>query len=181
MDLDDVFSVAERSALVLDGEAWPIVDTVLPIDRAVDASTRARLVGARLHPALTVTCHTAAWVHGVAGLGRHIHVASQRGARADVGGDPRVDVHLFAFSGDDVDHVGRVPVTSPSRTLLDLLAMHPDDPTTPDVAARLLILVDHDELRARIDGQASTARRARIRRAVTRLGLSSVLGTAAIT
>lgn len=166
------FSVAERAAIALDGDGWHIADEIVPSDRVSTPALRAHAVGHRLHPALALCFETAAWVHGHAGLGSTVHVACRRDARADAGGNPRLAVHLLAYRPDQLVRPAGVPVTSLLRTAIDLLALRANRPTAVRALHAMAPHVPRDAIEASVDGQASTARRARIRRALAHLDLA---------
>ena len=130
------FSVAERSALRLDGECVPLGLSDVPVGVPVGPADRAAsLAAATGRHDLVVELRSAAWVHGA--LRR---MPSPLSLAVDVGRTGRRKLRSPAprevrFRPADLDRIGGVLVTTPLRTAFDLLRLAPG---SEDVAATLI-------------------------------------------
>ena len=154
--LPAMLSIAERSAMRLDGDLFDLAESATHADRVVSPADRVRALRLPLGPAHIVSGLAAAWVHGVAALPTTVDVATLRHRRADVPAGCRALIRRVAL--DTCLQVDGVRVTSRLRTAVDLLA---DDPY--DDAARIAIrlLVDDVEAVRRaigVSGRRSVAR-----------------------
>jgi hypothetical protein len=130
------FSVAERSALRLDGECVPLGLSDVPVGVPIGPAERAAsLAGATARYALVAELRTAAWVHGALQ-----ELATPLSLAIDVERTARRTLHSPAprevrFRREDLQLLGGVLVTVPLRTAFDLLRLVPG---TEDVATALL-------------------------------------------
>ncbi|GAA4743666.1 hypothetical protein GCM10025783_14080 [Amnibacterium soli] len=134
------FPEAERSVLLLDGEAVPLGLTVIPVDVPVGPAVRAAsLAAAVARFDLVVDLRTAAWVHGaVPALPRPLTLAVDvsRSRRTKLVVPPPREAR---FRHDDLLRLGGVLVTTPLKTAFDLLRLDDDaDPALDALAAALL-------------------------------------------
>lgn len=164
-----MLSIAERSAMRLDGDLVDIAHSARHVDRVDSPADRLRSLRLPLTSAHIVSGLAAAWVHGVAPLPQTIDVATLRHRRADVPAGCRALIRRIALH--TCLTVDGVRVTSPLRTAVDLLA----DDVHDDVAqtAIRLLVDDVRELRWAIPGSG----RSRIERSFARieaLGLDGV-------
>lgn len=156
-----MLSIAERSAMRLDGDLVDLAHSARHVDRIDDPADRLRSLRLPLTSAHIVSGLAAAWVHGAAPLPAIVDVATLRHRRAEVPAGCRALIRRVALHTClDVDGVR---VTSPLRTAVDLLADDRDDAITR-TAIRLLV-DDPRELRRAIPGSG----RSRIERSLARL------------
>ncbi|QCR19330.1 hypothetical protein [Agrococcus sp. SGAir0287] len=156
-----MLSIAERSAMRLDGDLVDLADSARHVDRLVSPADRLRSLRLPLAPVHIVSGLAAAWIHGAAPLPRTIDVATLRHRRADVPAGCRALIRRIAL--DTCLVVDGVRVTSPRRTAVDLLA---DDPYDEVARAAIRLLVDDvREVRWAIPGSG----RSRIERSIARL------------
>ncbi|SDH11431.1 hypothetical protein [Agrococcus jejuensis] len=156
-----MLSIAERSAMRLDGDLVDLAHSARHVDRVDSPADRLRSLRLPLTSAHIVSGLAAAWVHGAAPLPDVIDVATLRHRRAEVPAGCRALIRRVALHTClDVDGVR---VTSPLRTAVDLLADDRDDDVTR-TAIRLLA-DDPRELRWAIPGSG----RSRIERSLARL------------
>lgn len=156
-----MLSIAERSAMRLDGDLVDLGQTARHVDRVDSPAARLRSLGLPLTSAHIVSGLAAAWVHGAAPLPTVIDVATLRHRRADVPAGCRPLIRRVALH--TCLAVDGVHVTSRIRTAVDLLA----DDDFDDVArtAVRLLVDDERELRWAIP----PAGRSRMERSLDRL------------
>lgn len=164
-----MLSIAERSAMRLDGDLVDLAHSARHVDRVVSPADRLRSLRLPLTAAHIVSGLAAAWVHGAAPLPETIDVATLRHRRAEVPAGCRALIRRVALHTClDVDGVR---VTSRQRTAVDLLA---DDPYDDVVRTAIRLLVDDvQETRWAIPGSG----RNRVERSLERfesLGLEAV-------
>lgn len=122
-------SQPELSAARLDGLLMEVGEGYMPADMPEGPAARATAISGFVTAGLAASGPTAAWVHGAgdaAPVRHHLHRASVRRVRAPSGS--RIVFHDRALPPEDVVLVAGVPVTTPLRTLLDLVlgtARHP--------------------------------------------------------
>jgi hypothetical protein len=117
-----LLSQQELSAARLDGLLVEVGEGYMPADLPEDAGARATALAPILSAGYAASGPTAAWVHGVgdaAPLRHHIQRAVDRRPRVQ----PRHDVivHEGQLPSNDLVHIAGVPVTTPLRTLTDLV------------------------------------------------------------
>ncbi|GAA1527064.1 hypothetical protein HD600_002665 [Microbacterium ginsengiterrae] len=123
-----LLSLAELTAARIDGVLIEVGDAFMPPDLPEDAAARAASL-ARLLPAGHALCDaSAAWVHGFGDSPPVRHrvqrVSSRRGR---VRMSRHVIVHERRIGQHEVQTVGSVLVTTPLRTLTDLVLSAGDD------------------------------------------------------
>jgi hypothetical protein len=135
-----LFSEAERSALLLDGECRPLGLTIVPVDVPDGPVVRAAsLSGGTARHDLVVELRTAAWVHGAIPAMPHPLTLA-----VDVRRSPRTKRYSPAprearFRAEDTERLGGVLVTTPLKTAYDLLRLDGSaDAEVEAIAARLL-------------------------------------------
>ncbi|AMB58336.1 type IV toxin-antitoxin system AbiEi family antitoxin [Microterricola viridarii] len=115
-------SVAELSAASLDGEVYPIAGRYCPVDLPVFPSLRAAGLLALLPEHAFVERLSAAWLHGA--LERqpvHTQIAVPAGVAARSHRGRTLTLRQVAVSPAELTLVGGCPVTTPERTLVDVL------------------------------------------------------------
>jgi hypothetical protein len=158
----------ELQAAALDGEVCRVADSWASIADPDDAWRRAEALADRLGTVVVAARGTAAWIWGArAAAPRRLEAVVPSWARHR---DDRHDVAVgeVLIDDDEITQVGRVRVTTPTRTVLDLLRA---DDWTAD-AERLVrtLLVEHHVDPRRVAGLVR--RHGRLpgrRRAATRL------------
>lgn len=117
-----VLSQPELSSARLDGLLFEVGAGYMPADVPEDHSARMAALGQVLCPGFAASGSTAAWVHGVgdaAPLQHHIQRAVAHRPRANA--PHNVVVHESQLGPGDVVWIADAPVTSPLRTLTDLV------------------------------------------------------------
>ncbi|KJL18849.1 type IV toxin-antitoxin system AbiEi family antitoxin [Microbacterium azadirachtae] len=140
----DRLSVSELSAARLDGDVVDLGESYAPADLVETAALRA----ASLLP-LTAGIRgaafagmSAAWIHGAGDAPPEVHeVQSATGRRLRVPATRRLIVHDPVPDPVDLQVVGGVTVTTPERTVIDLLRWPVTHPRRHEWA-RLLVQVD---------------------------------------
>lgn len=117
-----LLSQQELSAARLDGLLVEVGEGYMPADMPEDAGARAAALAPILSPGYAASGPTAAWVHGIGDappLHHHIQRAVDRRPRVQ----PRqnVIVHEGQVPSNDLMLVATLPVTTPLRTLTDLV------------------------------------------------------------
>lgn len=117
-----LLSQQELSAARLDGLLVEVGEGYMPVDLPEDTGARAASLAPILSPGYAMSGPTAAWVHGIGDappLRHHIQRAVDRRPRVQ----PRqnVIVHEGQVPADDLMLVAVMPVTTPLRTLTDLV------------------------------------------------------------
>lgn len=117
-----LLSQQELSAARLDGLLVEVGEGYIPADLPEDAGARTAAVMSVLSAGYAMSGPTAAWVHGIGGeppLRHHIHRAVDHRPRVE----PRRDVvvHEGQVMPSDLIFIGTTPVTTPLRTLTDLV------------------------------------------------------------
>lgn len=116
------YSIAEQAAMVLDGEAIRIGDSIVSVATAV--CTKHRVFGLPFEPGQHVTLShgLAAWLHGFGAYPRLLDLIVQDGQRHGIPQDHRVRVrrHRLVFE-EDTEFLCGVRVTTPLRTALHLV------------------------------------------------------------
>jgi hypothetical protein len=110
---------AELCAARLDGELFPVAGGLVVATAPDLPSVRAALARGGLPDRVVVERRSAAWVHGARALppARHAHCVSSS-ARAQPGAGALREVR---FAEGELRRLGEVLVTSPLRTVLDLV------------------------------------------------------------
>lgn len=106
----------------MDGLLVEVGEGYIPADLPEDAGARVAAVISVLSPGYAMSGPTAAWVHGIGGappMQHHIHRAVDHRPRVE----PRRDVvvHEGQVKPGDLIFIGATPVTTPIRTLTDLV------------------------------------------------------------
>ncbi|TQJ32170.1 hypothetical protein [Microbacterium sp. SLBN-146] len=134
---DERLSIAELSAARLDGHVVELGDAYIPADAVETAALRAGSLRYVLKDTLAATHLTAAWVHGAALVPpvRHtVQRAVRRRLHAVIG--VSLVYRDVALPLDDLQLIGGVWVTTPARTLADLVRI--GDHAHTEVAQTLL-------------------------------------------
>ncbi len=151
-----MLSIAERSAMRLDGDLVDLADSARHVDRVDAPADRIRALRLPLTAAHIVSGLAAAWVHGAAPLPAVVDVATLRHRRADVPLACRALIRRVAL--DTCLRVDGTRVTGRLRTAVDLLCDDPYD----DVARTAIRLLVDDAREARqmirVSGRRGVAR-----------------------
>lgn len=122
-------SQPELSAARLDGHVVEVGDAYVPADLVESAEVRASTVSAFVQPGTAACSQTAAWIHGAGDAPPNVHHARrcvERRLRPAT--SHRLVFHDTMVPEDDVRTIGGVPVTMPTRTMLDLATTFHRDP-----------------------------------------------------
>lgn len=119
---DAVLSAAELSAARLDGDVVEVDDAYMPADAAETVQLRAASLRPLLHRSLAATHMAAAWVHGAAARAP-VRLPVQRAVARRLTHviHRRLEYRDPVLPHDDLVIVAGVHVTTPVRTLADLL------------------------------------------------------------
>jgi hypothetical protein len=131
----------ELQAAALDGEVWRVADGWASIVDPDDARLRADALASALGSTVVAARGTAAWIWGArAAAPRRLEAVVPSSARHH-DDRPGVQVGEVLIDDDETVTIGRVRVTTPTRTVLDLLRA--DD--WSDEAERLVrtLIADH--------------------------------------
>jgi hypothetical protein len=143
-----LLSQPELSSARIDGVLIEVGEGYMPPDLPEDPAARATSLTPILPPGFALCSTSAAWVHGVGDappVRHHIQRVSPQRRRVH----PRHDVviHEGRIGAGDVEVIGGVPVTTPLRTLSDLVRTGGDDEidgwmrrlaaTAPDLVPRV--------------------------------------------
>ncbi|WP_271178823.1 hypothetical protein [Leifsonia poae] len=113
---------AELSALRLDGQLYRVGDSYATLDTPDTHELRAEAFALLAAPSMIADRRTAAWIHGVrAEPPPVLHACVDRARRGPASNPPGIDLRQCALERGDVLRVGRARLTSPLRTVVDLL------------------------------------------------------------
>ena len=119
---DDRLSTAELTAARLDGDLVEVGEAFMPADAVETRELRAASFRSIGGPERAVTHASAAWVHGAIPDPPLIHTLQRAGRRrAAFPVDARIRVRDVALPAGDVELISGVAVTTPVRTLVDLV------------------------------------------------------------
>jgi len=140
----DRLSLPELAAARLDGDVVELGEAYAPADlvetSVLRASSLTSLI-AGMHD-VAFAGMSAAWIHGAGDSAPEPHeLQSAAGRRLRAPATRRIIVHDPVLDPADVQHLGGVAVTTPERTLIDLLRWPATLPERHDWA-RLLVLAD---------------------------------------
>lgn len=123
----DRLSSAELTAACLDGHLMAVGDAYMPADAVETSALRAGSLARILGDTLAATHLTAAWIHGGLPLPPARHTV-QRAVprRLHVMPEHQLVYRDRALAADDVRILGGVRVTTPERTLADLVRVDDD-------------------------------------------------------
>jgi len=122
-------SQPELSAARLDGHVVEVGEGYIPADLVESPQARAAGLAPLMGPGLAASGPSAAWVHGAGDrppLRHHAHRAVPRRVRAPQ--SARLAFHDTALADHEMLHIGGIAVSTPLRTMIDLvLAVHRDE------------------------------------------------------
>jgi len=119
---DDRLSTAELTAARLDGDLVEIGEAFMPADAVETRELRAASFRSIGGPERAVTHASAAWVHGAIPDPPLIHTLQRAGpTRAAFPLDARIRFRDVALPAGDIELISGVAVTTPVRTLVDLV------------------------------------------------------------
>lgn len=132
-------SAAELSAARLDGDLVEIGEGYMPADAAETRELRAGSLRPMLSPGLALTRESAAWVHGALGEPPVRHRVQRLSARRlHAVFDTRLAYRDVALRREDVMSISGVAVTTPARTLGDLVRDQCGGADTAEAVAAML-------------------------------------------
>ncbi|WP_175986264.1 type IV toxin-antitoxin system AbiEi family antitoxin [Microbacterium tenebrionis] len=117
-----LLSASELSAARIDGVLIEVGEGYMPPDVPEDAAARAASLRPVLAEGYALCGPTAAWVHGVGDAPpacHHLQRIVER--RQRVARERTVILHERRIEASDIQRLGGVPVTTPARTLTDLV------------------------------------------------------------
>ncbi|MFT4260126.1 hypothetical protein [Microbacterium sp.] len=122
-------SISELSAARIDGDVVELGELYVPADLVEGATLRAHAVLPMMPPGTAAAGPTAAWIHGAgdAPPTRH-HVQRTTPHRPRVARHRRLVYHDRCLAAEDVVILSGVAVTTPERTLCDMLLASGRDP-----------------------------------------------------
>lgn len=133
---DERLSATELASARLDGLVVELGEAFIPADAVETDQLRAATLRPLVRDDLTVTHETAAWVHGaVAVAPRPLRVQRAVDSRVAHVLDARLRYRDGAMPARDVVTIGGIHVTSPARTLIDVVCQF----VAGDVRARATI------------------------------------------
>lgn len=133
-------SAAELAGARLDGDLVEVGEAFMPADAVETRELRAASLRRHVPPTMALIRESAAWVHGAVSEppGRHL-VQRVSASRVHVPHDPRTIYRDQRIDPEAVVRIGGVWVTTPARTLADLVrAAHGGDPVRGHVEALLI-------------------------------------------
>lgn len=118
----DRLSTAELTAARLDGDVVEIGEAFMPADAVETRELRAGALRGLVHESVAVTRLSAAWVHGAVAEPPVRHCVQRRTAhRIATVIDVRLDYRDLRLPPSDVMTISGVAVTTPVRTLVDVV------------------------------------------------------------
>ena len=137
----DDLSIGDLLAAFHHGELRRLGECFIPADLPSNAQLRAESIGFGVEGFAVLDRVTAAWVHGALDELPEVHtLAVRHGERASAPRHTVIDVREAVFVPADVITIGRVRVTTPLRTAVDVARLFPDIERA--VLGRLLKQVD---------------------------------------
>jgi hypothetical protein len=111
----------ELQAARLDGELYALDTCFIPIDEPELPSLRAESIAVTWPDRLIAEQHSAAWVLGATDTKPHVHeLCADIGARSRPVTTIRASIREVVIDASEIVRVGRLDVTSPIRTAIDL-------------------------------------------------------------
>lgn len=121
----DRLSTAELTAARLDGDLVEIGEAFMPTDAVETRELRAGALRELVNESVAVTRLSAAWVHGAVAEPPTRHCVQRRTAhRISTVIDARLDYRDLRLPPSDVMVISGVAVTTPVRTLVDVVRDH---------------------------------------------------------
>lgn len=133
-------SLSELSAARLDGDVVELGEAYIPADLVEGPALRAGAVATLIPTDTAASGPTAAWIHGAGSappVQHHVRRVSERRLRVAV--DLRVVFHDGRVAASDICMLGDVAVTTPERTMCDLLL---GAARAPELSAWVRMLAD---------------------------------------
>ncbi|MFT4156928.1 MAG: type IV toxin-antitoxin system AbiEi family antitoxin [Microbacterium sp.] len=144
----DRLSLTELSAARLDGDVIELGECYIPADLVEGQALRASTIAALIPEGTAASGPTAAWIHGAGSdppVRHHVRRTTERRLRQ--GNDVRLVFHDRRVDPDDLSMYSGVAVTTPARTLSDLLLGIGRDPSL-ELWARLLAVTLPDSIQS---------------------------------
>jgi hypothetical protein len=117
----DDLPLAELHAARLDGELYALDSCFCPVDELEYPALRANTIAAQWPFRLIAEQRSAAWVHGVTDFPPRRHdLCADIGARARPTNVHKANVREVVIDASEIVRIGRLDVTTPLRTTLDL-------------------------------------------------------------
>lgn len=122
----DDLPLSELHALRLDGELFAIDEAFAPVDQPDSVSQRAKALEHLCSGRLIAEQRTAAWVWGACDTApTQLDLCASIGARARVSDSGRIALREVVIDDSEVATIGGLRVTTPLRTVIDLLRFQP--------------------------------------------------------
>lgn len=152
----DSLSATELTAARLDGDVVEIGEGFIPADAVETAELRAASLGPLLASGLALTHASAAWVHGALDHAPSRHSVQRSSVqRRNAVIDARLHYRDLRVPPGELQLIGGIPVTTPQRTLSDLVredlaagrpvasAAHAMTSAFPGIAAQTVAALEH--------------------------------------
>lgn len=109
--------------MILDGEAYPLGDSVVPFTTVFSPARRIRsLAFSAAHTGIVFSHAVAAWIHGCGRFPGRIDLTIQAHHRFRLPDDPRIRIRRFRLHfATDTEIIAGARVTTPLRTALQLI------------------------------------------------------------
>ena len=133
----DDLPAAELQAVLLDGDVYPLAGAYCLIGELETPRHRARAVLGGRSPRLIAELHTAAWIWGATDHLARLRFAVSPDARTRLPPGAGHVLREIVHSPGDVATLDGLSVTTPLRTILDLVRAETPEPGTPGIVARL--------------------------------------------
>lgn len=169
-------SLPELSAARLDGDVVELGEAYVPADLVETPALRAASLAPLIETirGAAFAGMSAAWIHGAGDTPPDVHeLQSATGRRLRAPASRRLIVHDPVLEAIDLQHLGGVAVTTPERTLIDLIRWPATHPRRRDWA-HLLAEADPSVVRKtaiRLSAAAPNSRRQRVVRFLAAHGL----------
>ena len=134
-------SQPELSAARIDGHVVEMGDAYVPADLVESADVRASTIAALVQPGTAASGPTAAWIHGAGDAPPAVHHVKRcvdRRIRPVTSG--RLVFHDTLLPPRDLMRIGGIPVSTPTRTMLDLATTLHRDPRVLTWMDRLAVV-----------------------------------------
>ncbi len=166
---DGGFSVAERSALVLDHELYPLMLGLMLPDAIDGVALRAQAVATARATRLVAELDTAAWIWGArAAPPPRPEFASPLGLAPRLSATAAAQIREVRFDPDELTEIAGQKITTRRRTALDLVRYRTDTDYRPETVRAL---IDPSEISLLVMSLSRTRRLPHARRARARLSL----------
>jgi len=173
---DDRLSVAERSALVLDRELYPLGGGYVLPDAIDGLALRAGLVAVSASDRRVAELDTAAWVWGARAVPpAQVELASPIGLAPRLSAVAAGHTREVRLAESDVTRIGSLWITTRARTALDLLRYRDELSYRPEIVRDLVTPSGFAELDRMLNARTRLPHARRARARLARLRIASGL------